>query len=247
MQRLRQLYAQPTPDVMIAALAMDPEEVRARMDLAESAAAADASILGDVRAALVGLRVAEDAMRRRKQELAGRTRFLAARDAMAAAGLARARDAQPPTATPQPVTGTTKPGVSRGLPAGVVRDHTLPGAAPVDRATGRPISFAAPAANTVVVPAVGTPSRMVLRTGWYSPAGRITTSGDVFTPDGLTAAHRTLPLGTRLRLFYGSREVVVRINDRGPFVPGQDLDVSPAAAGALGLNRVTTLRAEVVR
>lgn len=59
--------------------------------------------------------------------------------------------------------------------------------------------------------------------------GRITASGERFNTYALTAAHRTLPLGTRLRVTHNNRSVVVRINDRGPYVWGRELDLSYAA------------------
>lgn len=67
-------------------------------------------------------------------------------------------------------------------------------------------------------------------------AGRKTASGERFDPKGLTAAHRSLPFGTMLRLtnLLNGRTVVVRINDRGPFVRGRAIDVSLGAAQALG-------------
>lgn len=67
-------------------------------------------------------------------------------------------------------------------------------------------------------------------------AGRKTASGERFNPSALTAAHRSLPFGTRLRLTnpQNGRTVVVRINDRGPFVRGRTLDVSHGAARVLG-------------
>lgn len=67
-------------------------------------------------------------------------------------------------------------------------------------------------------------------------AGRKTASGERFNPSGLTAAHRSLPFGTRLRLtnLHNGRAVVVRINDRGPFVRHRTIDVSLGAAQALG-------------
>ncbi len=73
---------------------------------------------------------------------------------------------------------------------------------------------------------------------WYGPGfvGRRTASGDVFDPADLTAAHRSLPFGTRVRvtdLATGS-SVEVRINDRGPFAPGRVIDLSRAAAQQLG-------------
>ena len=62
--------------------------------------------------------------------------------------------------------------------------------------------------------------------------GRPTASGEVFHTSSLTAAHRTLPFGTRVRVtnLDNGRCVVVRINDRGPFVRGRVIDLSPAAA-----------------
>ena len=56
--------------------------------------------------------------------------------------------------------------------------------------------------------------------------GRTTASGEIFNAYGLSAAHRYLPFGTRLRVSRGNRSVIVRINDRGPFVGGRDLDLS---------------------
>lgn len=72
----------------------------------------------------------------------------------------------------------------------------------------------------------------------YVYSGQRTASGERVRPDGLTAAHRTLPFGTRVRVTNKSngRSVVVRINDRGPFVRGRVIDLTPAAARALGFN-----------
>ena len=67
--------------------------------------------------------------------------------------------------------------------------------------------------------------------------GTQTASGERFDTNELTAAHRTLPFGTRLRVtnVATGRSVTVRVNDRGPFVPGRDVDVSYAAAETLGM------------
>jgi rare lipoprotein A len=78
----------------------------------------------------------------------------------------------------------------------------------------------------------------------YAYAGERTASGERARPTGYTAAHRTLPFGTRVRVTNktNGRTVVVRINDRGPFVSGRVIDLTPAAAHALGfsgLARVT--------
>ncbi len=74
---------------------------------------------------------------------------------------------------------------------------------------------------------------------WYGPRfhGRLTANGERYDMYALTAAHKTLPFGTvvRVRSEVLGREVDVRINDRGPFAPGRVIDVSRAAAEALGL------------
>ena len=64
-----------------------------------------------------------------------------------------------------------------------------------------------------------------------------TASGEKYNKQELTAAHRTLPFGTRLRVtdVATGRSVTVRVNDRGPFVPGRVVDVSASAAESLGI------------
>jgi rare lipoprotein A len=83
---------------------------------------------------------------------------------------------------------------------------------------------------------------------WYGGKfdGRLTSSGEVFDADALTAAHRTLPFGTLVRVtnVENGRTAVVRVNDRGPFVEGRVIDLSRAAAQQLdmlgqGVARVT--------
>jgi rare lipoprotein A len=73
---------------------------------------------------------------------------------------------------------------------------------------------------------------------WYGAAhqGRPTSSGEAFDMSKLTAAHPTLPAGTQLRVtnLRNGRSVQVRVNDRGPAVPGRIIDLSHAAAEALG-------------
>jgi len=75
---------------------------------------------------------------------------------------------------------------------------------------------------------------------WYGPGfeGATTASGEPFDPNDYTAAHRTLPFGTKLIVTYGGRSVVARVNDRGPYVAGRDLDLSQAAAEYIGLTAV---------
>ena len=85
------------------------------------------------------------------------------------------------------------------------------------------------------------PGRTLLETGtasWYGPgfAGRPTASGEIFDPQDMTAAHPALPLGAEVVVvnLENGREARLRINDRGPFVGERVIDVSKAAAKALG-------------
>lgn len=72
---------------------------------------------------------------------------------------------------------------------------------------------------------------------WYGFGHRTANDGR-FAPDSLTAAHHSLPIGTRVRVTYCGRSVVVRINDRGPFIAGREIDLSRGAARAIGLSGV---------
>ncbi len=77
------------------------------------------------------------------------------------------------------------------------------------------------------------------RASWYALDGKRTASGEVMNSSRLTAAHRSLPFGTRVRVHNrrNGRSVVVRINDRGPFTRRRIIDVSRAAARKLGFLR----------
>jgi len=74
---------------------------------------------------------------------------------------------------------------------------------------------------------------------YYGPKfhGKPTASGEIFDMNGNTAAHKELPLGTILNVTYlkTGRSVIVKVNDRGPFIPGRDLDLSYGAAKKIGL------------
>ncbi len=88
---------------------------------------------------------------------------------------------------------------------------------------------------------------------WYGPGffGNRTASGEVFRPGTLTAAHRTLPFGTRVRVtnLWNGRSAVVRINDRGPFHGARVIDLAHGAANQLGLvaSGVAKVKLEVLR
>lgn len=83
----------------------------------------------------------------------------------------------------------------------------------------------------MTLPALALASSMIASFYWY---GAHTASGEPFDPDAMTAAHKTLPFGTRLRVCLEAC-AIVRINDRGPFAPGRDLDLSRGAARVIGL------------
>jgi rare lipoprotein A len=93
----------------------------------------------------------------------------------------------------------------------------------------------------------------LLETGlasWYGPRfhGKLTASGEVFNQEKFTAAHRTLPWGSKVKVtnLTNGKSVEVRINDRGPFGKGRIIDVSRAAARALGMVKsgIATVRIE---
>jgi rare lipoprotein A len=77
--------------------------------------------------------------------------------------------------------------------------------------------------------------------------GSRTASGERFNCSALTAAHKTLPLGSHVRVSHGGKSVVVRINDRGPYVKGRSIDLSPAAAHAIGCDGLCEVLIEVER
>lgn len=99
------------------------------------------------------------------------------------------------------------------------------------------IGFFSPMASNPGPRRHASPAGAVLAS-WYGGGERLnrrTASGEVFRPHGLTAAHRTLPLGTVLEVSYQGRTVVVRVNDRGPAAwTGRSLDLSRGAASRLG-------------
>ena len=84
---------------------------------------------------------------------------------------------------------------------------------------------------------------------WYGPgfSGKKTASGDVFDEEKFTAAHKTIPLGSRAKVtnLANGKTVEVEINDRGPFVPGRIIDLSQAAAQALGIVDRGTAKVQV--
>ena len=104
-------------------------------------------------------------------------------------------------------------------------------------------------ANAKVTPSSGSGHSFAGMASFYgNESGSKTASGQRFNQNALTAAHRSLPFGTKLRVTHGGRSVVVTINDRGPFIRGRVLDLSTGAARAIGLTSagVGRVTAEVV-
>ena len=79
--------------------------------------------------------------------------------------------------------------------------------------------------------------------------GRLTSNGEIFSQDSLTCAHRTLPFGTYLKVTNpkNNQEVIVRVNDRGPFIDGRVIDLSRAAAEQLDMIHAGVVRVDIVQ
>jgi rare lipoprotein A len=110
---------------------------------------------------------------------------------------------------------------------------------PTPSATIPPTSKPSTPSNTTITP----PKEAVLFTqtggaSWYgSEGGPLTATGERYNPQGMTAAHRTLAFGSKVRVtnLRNGRNAIVTINDRGPFIGGRIIDLSAAAAEAVGI------------
>jgi rare lipoprotein A len=106
----------------------------------------------------------------------------------------------------------------------------------------------APIANTPIRPPA--PPVHIVKASWYGTefAGRPTTSGERFDPNRLTAASKTLPLGSIVKVHNprNGRSVTVRVNDCGPFVRGRGLDLSQGAARKIGITHQGVARVELI-
>ena len=104
-------------------------------------------------------------------------------------------------------------------------------------------------ANAAIAPSSGSGASFSGMASYYgNESGSKTASGQRFNQNAMTCAHRSLPFGTKLRVTHGGQSVIVTVNDRGPFVRGRVLDLSTAAARAVGLTGagVGRVTAEVV-
>ena len=279
--RLVALYVTPQPSPVVEVITgADLDEVRARMLLLEALGRRDRVLVSDFRRAAARLRLTEATARRRKDDLvlsrrdlgvqrqvvAGRIAAAEEREEAASAALPVAVDPSSPfdaTASASAAAGPDPSPANRGLSADLLAGRALPGAAPVDAASGEavdvepapagpPVTRALPGLG-VVGPGTGVPISGSLPTftavaGWYGPGftrSRMA-SGEPYDPTAFSAAHRTLRLGTMLRIAYGGKAITVRVNDRGPYVRGRDLDLSQAAAAALGLPGTGTVTAQIL-
>lgn len=133
---------------------------------------------------------------------------------------------------------------AEALPAESLPSESLPEAEPVPA----PVKAEPPKPPAPAVVSVSTG-----QASWYGPGffGNRTANGEVFRPGTLTAAHRTLPFGTKVRVtnLWNGRSAVVRINDRGPFHGARVIDLAHGAASQLGLmvSGVAEVKLEVLR
>lgn len=144
----------------------------------------------------------------------------------------------------QTVVAVAVAGLMTSVPVKADTPHSLPD---IEAATAAPVD---PATTSVAEPNVAPfveetgPEYEHLADGeasYYGAelAGNRTASGEIFDPRQLTAAHRTLPMGTKLRVTNkaNGKSVIVRINDRGPFVKKRIVDISRAAAEEISMVR----------
>jgi rare lipoprotein A len=91
----------------------------------------------------------------------------------------------------------------------------------------------------------------IMKASWYGPRfhGKQTANGESYNQMALTAAHKTLPFGTLLRVtnLKNGESVIVRINDRGPYIEGRDLDLSKGTAQSLGMIKRGVVKVKVER
>ncbi len=137
---------------------------------------------------------------------------------------------------PPPVARTTPPPAPSPTP-------TTPTPEPAPPTTTPPGPHPAPAPAPIIQGEEGIAS-------WYGHPyhGRATASGEIYNMYAISAAHRTLPFGTEVRVhdLENGRDVTVRINDRGPFIEGRIIDLSYAAAQAMGMTGIARVRLEIL-
>jgi rare lipoprotein A len=151
-----------------------------------------------------------------------------------------------PTATP-----ASAPADASSAPAAPASSEAS--ASSVQPAPAQPTAVVASAAPVEPVepePQVGPPFQKGIAS-WYGPRfhGRLTANGERFDRNAMTAAHRSLPFGTRVRVRVVSNgaEITVRINDRGPYIPGRIIDLSEGAARKVGIAGVAVVELRLLQ
>lgn len=123
--------------------------------------------------------------------------------------------------------------------------------------TGTPaFAASAPAATTgsgtkpvqVISLAKKKPKYKTCRASWYGPGfyGHTMAGGGKLKPTSMVIAHRTLPFGTRIRVVWKGKSVVARVQDRGPYVAGREMDLGPGVRWKLGFSGVQTIRYRIL-
>ncbi|GAA3226271.1 septal ring lytic transglycosylase RlpA family protein [Nonomuraea helvata] len=150
-----------------------------------------------------------------------------------------------PPAAARPKTTTTLPNTTQTPTAAIPKSTKTPKADQPDTTKSAVASHSKPATDATAAPKTTKspahkPKTRVLASGTcgasYYAEGQMTASGERFDPSAMTAAHKTLPLGSKVRVTNpnNGESVTVRINDRGPYVSGRCLDLSEAAFAAIG-------------
>ncbi len=105
--------------------------------------------------------------------------------------------------------------------------------------------------DTLVAPKLKFVAEAPMVASWYGPRfhGKLTANGEIYDEMAFTAAHKTLPFGTLLRITnpLNQKSVIVRINDRGPYIPGRNIDLSKGTAIALGMLNSGVIKVEIER
>ena len=142
--------------------------------------------------------------------------------------------------------GCAQPGIAPETPSAPPPQAPAPPAPPIPPPVPPP-----PPPTPEIAPRAGAVERGRVSLYGAEFAGKTTANGDVFDPDGLTMAHRTLPFGTRVRVTNAenNRSVEVTVNDRGPAVAGRIADLSLGAARHIGMvaSGVVEATLEIVR
>ena len=262
-RRLVQAYVAPAPGGLVGLLSGDATDALAQMDLLRATSGEDAATLARFRVALADQEASVARLARVRARRVALARVQAPTSTGASvSGPARQGGVAAPGDDPENTSGAPS-GVpsaedERGELARLVAERSLPGRAPQDATTGTAIDLERPPAAPpplVARPYLGTPDTaprpgvvVALAAAWIGPGydGATTAAGERYDPKALSAASRTLPFGTLLRLERNGRTVTVRVNDRGPFGRAQDLAVSDAAAVALDLRGIQPVRARVL-